>query len=121
MPELAEVELARRQWAACHGDTIIDVNVHNKARIYRDCPSAALGILKGKLLRSSHAHGKRMLFTFAPELHLEVHLGMSGKLSIAPPNYPEQKHDHLILHTAKAALIFNDYRCLLYTSPSPRD
>ena len=110
MPELAEVELARRQWAACHGDTIIDVNVHNKARIYRDCPSAALGILKGKLLRSSHAHGKRMLFTFAPELHLEVHLGMSGKLSTAPPDYPEQKHDHLILHTAKAALIFNDYR-----------
>ena len=70
MPELAEVELARRQWATFHGDTIIDVDVNSKARIYRDCPSPALRILKGKPLLSSRAHGKRMLFTFAPELHL---------------------------------------------------
>ena len=123
MPELAEVELARRQWAALHGDTIIDVDVHSKARIYRDCPSPALRILKGKSLLSSRAHGKRMLFTFAPELHLEVHLGMSGKLSTAPPGYQEQKHDHLILHTTNAALIFNDYRMfgrvMLHDSADP--
>jgi formamidopyrimidine-DNA glycosylase len=110
MPELAEVELARRQWATFHGNSIIDVDVHPKSRIYRDCPSPALSILKGKTLLSSRAHGKRMLFTFAPQLHLEVHLGMSGKLSTAPTKYEEQKHDHLILRTPKAALIFNDYR-----------
>ncbi len=113
MPELAEVELARRQWAAYHGETIASVEVHPKARIYRDCPAPALRILKGKKLVSSKAHGKRMLFTFAPKLHLEVHLGMSGKLSTAPVDHPEHKHDHLILRTSGqkgAALIFNDYR-----------
>ena len=113
MPELAEVELARRQWAAYHGKSIVSVEVHPKARIYRDCPAPALRILKGKKLLSSKAHGKRMLFTFAPELHLEVHLGMSGKLSTAPLDHPEHKHDHLILRTAGqkgAALVFNDYR-----------
>ncbi|MDB4419203.1 Fpg/Nei family DNA glycosylase [bacterium] len=110
MPELAEVELARRQWAAFHGKTILDAKTHPKARIYRDCPAPALRILKGMKLLSSKAHGKRMLFTFAPELHLEVHLGMSGKLSTAPAEHEIAKHDHLILRTKKAALIFNDYR-----------
>lgn len=110
MPELAEVELARRQWASFHGDLITGIQTHPKARIYRDCPAAVLGILKGHPLQSSRAHGKRMLFTFAPDLHLEVHLGMSGKLSVAPPDHETQKHDHLILQTSRASLIFNDYR-----------
>ena len=56
MPELAEVELARRQWAAFHNETVTSVDVHHKARIYRDCPSPALRILKGKKLLSSKAH-----------------------------------------------------------------
>ena len=110
MPELAEVELARRQWAKHQGEAISGVDVHPKARIFRDCPAPALRILKGKKLLSSKAHGKRMLFTFAPKLHLEVHLGMSGKLSTSSTDHEAQKHDHLIIRTKKAALIFNDYR-----------
>ena len=110
MPELAEVELARRQWAAFHGETILTAETHPKARIYRDCPAPALRILEGKKLLSSRAHGKRILFTFGKELHLEVHLGMSGKLSVAPADHPEEKHDHLILRMKKASLVFNDYR-----------
>ena len=123
MPELAEVELARRQWAAFHGTSLTEVKTQPKARIYRDCPAPALRILQGKTLQSSRAHGKRMLFTFAPELHLEVHLGMSGKLSVASPHHEEQKHDHLILKTHQASLIFNDYRMFgrvfLHDCPDP--
>lgn len=110
MPELAEVELARRQWAAFHGEIVTTAETHPKARIYRDWPAPALRILEGKALLSSRAHGKRMLFTFGPALHLEVHLGMSGKLSTAAPEHESHKHDHLILRTATAALVFNDYR-----------
>ena len=110
MPELAEVELARRQWAAFHGQKILTAETHPKARIYRDCPAPALRILEGKKLLSSKAHGKRMLFTFGPQLHLEVHLGMSGKLSTSSADHAIEKHDHLILRTSKASLIFNDYR-----------
>ena len=123
MPELAEVELARRQWATFHGDTIQVVDTHLKARIYRDCPAPAFQVLKGKKLLSSRTHGKRMLFTFAPDLHLEVHLGMSGKLSVATSDHEEHKHDHLILRTSEASLIFNDYRmfgrAILHDSPDP--
>ncbi|MGJ8695393.1 MAG: Fpg/Nei family DNA glycosylase [Verrucomicrobiaceae bacterium] len=123
MPELAEVELARRQWAASHGQNITAVDTHPKARIFRDCPAPALRILKGKKLLSSRAHGKRMLFTFGPTLHLEVHLGMSGKLSVDTPDHPVAKHDHLILRTPKTALIFNDYRMfgriMMHDLPDP--
>lgn len=123
MPELAEVELARRQWAAFHGDLITGVHTHPKARIYRDCPAPTLRILDGMRLESSRAHGKRMLFTFAPDLHLEVHLGMSGKLSVGPIDHETQKHDHLILQTKRASLIFNDYRMfgrvMLHDSSDP--
>lgn len=110
MPELAEVELARRQWAAFHHHRITAVRTHQKARIFRDCPAAAVRVLEGNTLESSRSHGKRMLFSFGPTLHLEVHLGMSGKLTVAPPEVQPQKHDHLILKTARASLIFNDYR-----------
>lgn len=110
MPELAEVELARRQWAVHQDESVTSVDTHPKARIYRDCPAPALRILKDKTLLSSRAHGKRMLFTFASELHLEVHLGMSGKLSTAPPDHKVEKHDHLVIRTSTAALIYNDYR-----------
>ena len=123
MPELAEVELARRQWAAFHGDPVTGVKTHPKARIYRDCPAAALRVLEGKSLQSSQAHGKRMFFTFDPGLHLEVHLGMSGKLSTAPLDHEAHKHDHLILQTSHTSLIFNDYRMfgrvMLHEIPAP--
>jgi len=110
MPELAEVELARRQWAIAHQEVVTEVLTHPKSRIYRDCPAAAFRILQNKTLQKSRAHGKRMLFTFSPDLHLEIHLGMSGKLSQAPTNHLSQKHDHLIIKTSSRALIFNDYR-----------
>jgi len=110
VPELAEVELARRQWAAFHGEKILQLESHEKTRIYRDCSAAALRILKNCTLKSSLTHGKRMLFTFQPKLHLELHLGMSGKLYTGPQSHEAHKHDHLILRLKEGSLIFSDYR-----------
>lgn len=110
MPELAEVELARRQWSPFHGNRIVGLETHPAARIYRDCPAPALRVLEGLSLQTSRSHGKRMLFTFAPELHLEIHLGMSGKLLVGRPDHALHKHDHLVLRTQQASLVFNDYR-----------
>ncbi len=110
VPELAEVELARRQWAEFHHETILAIESHGQTRIYRDCPSVALRILKGKKLTSSRTHGKRMFFTFEPELHLEVHLGMTGKLYCASATHEAHRHDHLIFRLSNASLVFSDYR-----------
>ena len=94
MPELAEVELARRIWAQAEGESIWEVFSHPNARIFRDLPASAFMPLVGKTMTGSKHHGKRMYFTFGGNLHLEVHLGMSGKVYQAGLNHEQQKHDH---------------------------
>ncbi len=123
MPELAEVELARRIWATAEGESISSITSNKDARIFRDLPAAALPALVGKTMTSSTHHGKRMYFTFDHDWHLEVHLGMSGKVYCAPPDYEERKHDHLILRTPSYTLVLNDYRMfgrvMLHEGDSP--
>jgi len=110
MPELAEVELARRIWAQAEGETIREIITNPKARIFRDLPSRALSSLKGKSITGSKHHGKRMYFSFGDDFHLEIHLGMSGKVYQTDLAHEQQKHDHLILKTNHRSLVLNDYR-----------
>lgn len=110
MPELAEVELARRIWSQAEGERVSAVETHDPARIYRDLPAPALQVLLGAEMKSSIRHGKRMYFSFSGDHHLEVHLGMSGKVYQAPMDYTHVKHDHLIIRLESCSLILNDYR-----------
>src|SRR6185436_15412750 len=64
----------------------------------------------GERLESSESSGKQMLFRFSHGYWLGVHLGMTGRLSIAEANYTPTKHDHLVLFQKKRALVFNDAR-----------
>ena len=131
MPELAEVELARRIWAAAEKEIITEVHCHPKTRVYRDTPAVAIQAnLTGARLLNSASHGKRLLFNFEKKegsksilFPLEVHLGMSGRLALAPPDHLPHKHDHLILRTLKHSLVYNDYRQFgrahLHEDPAP--
>ncbi len=123
MPELAEVELARRIWARSEGEKVVEVCAHAPARIFRDLPARALEVLVGLEFTGSTHHGKRMYLTFGGVWHLEVHLGMSGKVYRAEPGYEAVKHDHLILRLDGSTLVLNDYRMfgrvLLHEDPAP--
>jgi formamidopyrimidine-DNA glycosylase len=126
MPELAEVELARRQWDPGIGRRILAVDSHPRTRIFRDTSAATLAsALADRVLAASRTHGKRLLFTFAepprpepsltvlhcvPPMHVEVHLGMAGRLLLTAPDQPAAKHDHFVLRTATLALVYSDYR-----------
>ena len=131
MPELAEVELARRSWEPGLGQGIVAIDTHPRTRVYRDTPASTIeSALSHKILLSSRAHGKRLLFSFGPrsrrdqegtsdsrpattpraKLHLELHLGMSGRLFIAAPGHPAAKHDHFVIRTRELALVYSDYR-----------
>ena len=115
MPELAEVELSRRIWAPGLGHLVRSIETHPRTRVFRDTPAQEIeSILSGTTLISSRSHGKRLLFTFAAAqdgtLHLEVHLGMSGRLYLASPDHEAAKHDHLVLRQDALALVFSDYR-----------
>ncbi len=111
MPELAEVEYYRRQWNEAVGGRVTKVALHAKKRLFRGADTKALQreLTDARLLRSE-ARGKRMLFFFSGNNWLGLHLGMSGKMSIAEPDHRAEKHEHLVLHQADRTLVFRDAR-----------
>ena len=112
MPELAEVEFFRRRWhEAAVGTRILSVELNRKARVLRGVDVEALrDNLSGARLTASETSGKQMLFRFGRIAWLGIHLGMTGELSVKPRTTPRNNHDHLILRTARHALVFNDPR-----------
>lgn len=117
MPELAEVEFYRKQWDAGLGQVVERIAMHPLARVFRGCDADFLQeALPGARLMSSEAHGKKLLFRLkrgrkkADLLWLGLHMGMTGKLLAAPPDYRPAKHDHLALFQKKQALVFSDFR-----------
>jgi len=111
VPELAEVEFYRRQWDSGIGDRVLRVALHSEKRIFRSADTRRLrSALTAARLTESETRGKRMLFRFAGDNWLGLHLGMSGKMWTAPNDYEPEKHDHLVLFQAKRALVFRDAR-----------
>jgi formamidopyrimidine-DNA glycosylase len=111
MPELAEVEWYRKEWDAGRGDVILDVALHARKRVFRGTKTRELQryLVASKYVRSER-RGKRMLFRFSDDTWLGIHLGMTGKIHVAPPNFQPGKHDHLVLYQRERALVFSDSR-----------
>ncbi|HVU23168.1 MAG TPA: DNA-formamidopyrimidine glycosylase family protein [Opitutus sp.] len=112
MPELAEVEFFRKRWhRAAAGRRIGRVQLHPGAKVFRGAkPAAIRRALTGARLLSSSAAAKQMLFRFSGDAWLGIHLGMSGELRVATPRHAPSRHEHLVLETARAALVFEDPR-----------
>src|SRR4051794_34396428 len=112
MPELAEVEFFRKRWDhAARGHRIVRLHTHDEKKLLRklELPAFRRALTGAKLL-SSEARAKQMLFRFSGDAWLGIHLGMSGELGVQPAAYAPARHDHLVLFTAKHALVFNDPR-----------
>jgi formamidopyrimidine-DNA glycosylase len=112
MPELAEVEFYRRRWhEAARGEHVVRVLTHDTKKLLGelDLPAFRRALI-GARLESSAAAAKQMLFRFSGDAWLGIHLGMSGELSVAPPDHAPGKHDHLVIVTDNHALVFNDPR-----------
>ncbi|MFL6528888.1 MAG: Fpg/Nei family DNA glycosylase [Chthoniobacterales bacterium] len=111
MPELAEVEYARKRWDAGIGANIIAVELHATKRVFRGTDTRELKRqLIGRRLLSSVARGKQMLFRFGGDNSLGIHLGMSGSMRMEPPGFRAAKHDHLVLRQSKQTLVLRDPR-----------
>lgn len=113
MPELAEVEFFRKEWNAGLGEDVTRIALHPRSRLFRRCdPHALQRHLPGARLEGSDAHGKKLLFYLQREskVWLGLHLGMTGKLWVAPVGYEAQKHDHLVLFQRDRVLVFSDSR-----------
>ncbi|MFP6900893.1 MAG: DNA-formamidopyrimidine glycosylase family protein [Opitutales bacterium] len=111
MPELAEVEYARKAWNPGLGSIVDQVEVKLRSRVYRDMdPAKVKRNLRGVSPESSETHGKKMLFRFTQRRWLGLHLGMTGSLLVEIPDYVAGKHDALVLRQAKRSLVFRDPR-----------
>ena len=111
MPELAEVEFYRKRWHPGLGRRVVVVRAHPSARVFRTSPARRIQCaLAGSTLLSSAAAAKQLLFRFSGGRWLGIHLGMSGELRTAPPDYAPQKHDHLVLVQRERCLVFTDPR-----------
>jgi len=112
MPELAEVQFFRKRWhQAAQGARVTRILTHDRARVFRGVPLRKLRrALAGATLDSSAAAAKQMLFRFSGGASLGLHLGMSGDLRVEAADYAAQKHDHLVVVTARHALVFSDPR-----------
>ena len=111
MPELAEVEYYRKQWDAGIGAKVLRVELHADKRIFRGTDTdAMLREVPGARLLASEARGKQMAFQFSRGVWIAIHLGMTGKLRVEPPNAAAGRHDHLVFRQKRQALVFSDAR-----------
>lgn len=111
MPELAEVEYYRKLWDAGLRQPITRVHIHGGKRVTRGVePLDVVNALTGAKLLGSEARAKQMLFRFSGDSWIGLHLGMTGELSVAAPDFAPDKHDHFVLFQKKQALVFRDPR-----------
>ena len=87
------------------------VTLHPEKRIFRkSSPAEIERYLTGRTLLGSEARGKQLLFSFSGRGWLGLHLGMSGGLRVEPRTFRADKHDHLVIHQRRQALVFSDPR-----------
>ncbi|MDX1382385.1 MAG: bifunctional DNA-formamidopyrimidine glycosylase/DNA-(apurinic or apyrimidinic site) lyase [Thermoanaerobaculia bacterium] len=111
MPELPEVEVLRRTLEPhlC-GDRVDAVEVREprlRERVSAALPRRVSGRAIGRLDRRS----KYLLVHLEGDLTMAVHLGMSGRLTLRPPEAPSEPHEHLVFRLSSGReLRFRDPR-----------
>ena len=99
MPELPEVETTLRGIQPhLEGQTLAHVQVR-VPMLRQPTPQAAL--IQGRALSNLRRRNKYILADANDGYSLILHLGMSGRLVLTPPETPLLKHDHILLRTAK--------------------
>lgn len=107
MPELPEVEVTRRSFAAhIEGAQVLSVTLGKPLRWPLGCDAA---YLVGARVQQVRRRGKYLLIDMDRGM-LMVHLGMSGSLRFAHDLPPLGKHDHFEMRTDQGSLRMNDPR-----------
>jgi formamidopyrimidine-DNA glycosylase len=105
MPELPEVEtIANGVHARIHGQTVRSVWTSNKPQTFKSLPDEIIDVLTGSRIDRVHRVGKTIVvdliraadYAKRPAQFL-VHLGMTGRLLVSPPETPIPPHTHAIL------------------------
>src|ERR1035437_5197467 len=116
MPELPEVEvLVRHLRPLLIGKTIRSVEIR-RAKVLRPTSSARFQkVLCGAKFLGLQRRGKYLLFELRrpgarEKLFLLGHLGMTGRMYLAPKSAPLPKHAAVVLHLGALKFIYEDTR-----------
>ncbi len=111
MPELPEVETIVRSLApALQGNRIATVLVR-EPRLRVPLASDFAAMLAGRRVVGLRRHGKFMLVDLSGDRVWLIHLGMTGRLVLAPPNRSPRLHDHVVVTLERGGrLLYNDAR-----------
>ena len=110
MPELPEVELARRELQpVMEGARFAEVQM-NRPDLRRAFPADFAARLEGRTVRSLERRGKYLLARLSSTDILVMHLGMSGSFRVNDEDGGDP-HDHVVFRMSSGATItFNDPR-----------
>jgi formamidopyrimidine-DNA glycosylase len=122
MPELPEVEVLRRSLAPhLAGDRIERAEVRNAKLREPVAVSDLTRRTEGREILALRRRSKYLLIDLAGGETLVVHLGMSGRLTLAPADAPPEPHEHAAFRLASGRkLRFRDPRRfgLLFAAPT---
>jgi formamidopyrimidine-DNA glycosylase len=112
MPELPEVEVIRRGLApGLLGRRILKLEIGEKRLRRESSPEELQKWLPGRAIREIERRGKYLLFRLEGGVTLLLHLGMTGRLLLAPGPSPPRPHVHLVLELEGGLdLAFQDVR-----------
>jgi formamidopyrimidine-DNA glycosylase len=110
MPELPEVETVMRGLKpALEGLTINKVELR-RSGLRAPFPKDFAVRLSGQRVLALGRRAKYILADISGGETLVIHLGMSGKMGVFPTRPVLDKHDHVVLTTDAATIVFNDPR-----------
>ncbi len=119
MPELPEVETTRRLiHPLVVGRTIDSVVVERPERMLRrqERPSDFATRLTGRRILDTGRHGKRLMLLLDGDLVWLIHLGMSGRISVADAGTDAPPHTHVrVVLDDGSEIRFTDPRTFGYT------
>lgn len=98
MPELPEVETVRRGMESLVvGRRISSVTVVRERSVRRVGREAVIHGLTGTTVATAGRRGKYLICDLASGERMMVHLRMSGRVLISPPDHPRPPHTHVVL------------------------
>jgi len=123
MPELPEVEYARRQLRPAMEGARIQRVLARRPDLRYPLPASFAARLEGQLVRAIRRRAKYLVVDLASGSHLVMHLGMSGSFRILPQLFEKrrgldghrgddgERHDHIVfVMSSGATVVFNDPR-----------
>ena len=112
MPELPEIETIKSVIEPqIKGLTIEKVTVNRPEVIAQPCSTQFCKAVTGQTISSMARRGKFLIIHLTNESRIILHLRMTGCLLVTPPDYPTEKHTHIIMRLNNGTeLRFSDTR-----------